>query len=73
MSDAVWIALITGPVTILLTHLLGRRDRALASETVKAKDAEMVELKAAHREEIEDYQETIARLTRRLLDLGVTP
>jgi hypothetical protein len=76
MSDAVTISLITSITSILvlvLNHKLGQRDRTLASETVMAKDKEIGELRSTWEIKERSYQETIATLTRKLLDMGVTP
>lgn len=69
-ASAFSVALVT-LAGIILTHILGRRDRALASDTVKAKNDELTALKATHATEVADLRTIIARQARQLAELGV--
>lgn len=74
MSDVVLVSIIGGVFTlagIILTHYLNRQDRALASDVVKTKDAELNALKAAHAAELAQRDSTIAWLRAQLDTRGV--
>lgn len=74
MSDAVLVALITVSgvlLTPIIAHILGRRDRALASDVVAAKDRELDALKASHAAELAQRDSTIAWLRSQIDTRGV--
>lgn len=72
-GDAVWVALIAGPMTMVLTHLLGQRDRTLASEAVKALNLQIETMKQTHAKELEERDAIISRQARQLAQNGITP
>lgn len=72
-GDAVWVAFITGPLTLLLTHKLGQRDRTLASEAVTALNTQIASMRETHRLELEERDAIISRQARTLAEHGITP